>query len=127
MATLSGKRIAFLAADGFEQVELTGPWQAVEQAGGTPELLSLEPGKIQGFNHFDKGDTFAVDGTVADADASRYDGLVLPGGVHNPDQLRADRDAVAFVRRSSSSTSRSPRSATAPGRWSRPTSCAAAR
>jgi protease I len=97
MAKLDGKKIAFLVADGFEQVELTGPWDAIREAGAQVELLSLKPGKVQGFNHFDKGDAFPVDRTVADADASQYDGLVLPGGVHNPDQLRADQDAVAFV------------------------------
>ena len=95
---LQGKTIAFLATDGVEQVELTEPWKAVEAAGGTPELVSLEAGHIQGFNHLDKADTFPVDHAVADADASRYDGLVMPGGVANPDFLRADEDAVAFVR-----------------------------
>jgi protease I len=95
---LEGKTVAFLATDGVEQVELTEPWNAVQDAGGTPELVSLEAGNLQAFNHLDKGDTFAVDHTAADADASRYDGLVLPGGVANPDFLRADPDAVAFVR-----------------------------
>ena len=95
---LDGKTIAFLATDGVEQVELTKPWEAVREAGGTPELISLEDGEIQGFEHLDKGDTFAVDQKVADADAGRYDGLVLPGGVANPDFLRADDDATAFVR-----------------------------
>ena len=96
--SLDGKRVAFLATEGVEQVELTEPWSAVEQAGGTPELISLEPGTVQAFNHLDKGDTFAVDHTAADADARRYDALVLPGGVANPDFLRADPDAVGFVR-----------------------------
>jgi protease I len=96
---LDGKTIAFLVAnEGIEQVELTEPWKAVEQAGGTPELISIEPGQVQAFNHLDKADTFSVDHTAAEADASRYDGLVLPGGVANPDILRADEDAVAFVR-----------------------------
>jgi protease I len=96
---LDGKTIAFLVAnEGAEQVELTEPWKAVEQAGGTPELISLEPGQIQAFNHLDKGDTFSVDHTASDAHPSRYDALVLPGGVANPDFLRADEDAVAFVR-----------------------------
>jgi protease I len=96
---LDGKTIAFLAAnEGTEQVELTEPWKAVAQEGGTPELISIEPGQIQAFNHLDKGDTFQVDRTAADANPSRYDGLVLPGGVANPDFLRADQDAVAFVR-----------------------------
>ena len=95
---LQGKKIAFLAADGVEQVELTEPWKAVEQAGGEPELVSIEPGEIQGFNHLDQGDKFPVDKVVAQADATDYDGLVLPGGVANPDFLRGDENAVAFVR-----------------------------
>ena len=95
---LSGKRVAFLATDGVEQVELTEPWNAVESEGGRPELISLEDGQIQGFEHLDKADTFDVDHTVSDADASDYDGLVLPGGVANPDFLRMNEDAVAFVR-----------------------------
>jgi protease I len=99
MTDLSGKTIAFLVAtEGIEQVELTEPWAAVEQAGGTPKLLSLESGKVQAFNHLDKADTFTVDAVVADADPTSYDGLVLPGGVANPDALRTDDDAVAFVR-----------------------------
>jgi protease I len=95
---LQGKRIAFLAADGVEQVELTEPWKAVEQAGGRPELISIESGEIQAFNHLDHGETLPVDKVVADADASDYNGLVLPGGVANPDFLRTDEDAVGFVR-----------------------------
>jgi protease I len=96
---LNGKRIAFLVApEGTEQVELTEPWKAVEDAGGTPELISTDSGEIQAFNHLDKGDTFAVDHTVGDASASDYDGLVLPGGVANPDFLRTDEKAVGFVR-----------------------------
>jgi protease I len=95
---LKGKKIAFLAAEGVEQVELTEPWQAVEQAGGSPELISVEDGEVQAFNHLDKADTFPVDKTAKDADASDYDGLVLPGGVANPDFLRTDEDAVRFVR-----------------------------
>ena len=96
---LNGKRIAFLVAnEGVEQVELTEPWKAVESEGGKPELVSLESGKVQAFNHLDKGDTFEVDRAVSDAKADDYDGLVLPGGVANPDFLRADEDAVGFVR-----------------------------
>ena len=96
---LSGKTIAFLVAtEGIEQVELTEPWQAVEEAGGAPRLVSLEHGKVQAFNHLDKGDEFAVDDVVDDADVSSYDGLVLPGGVANPDQLRMNDKAVAFAR-----------------------------
>lgn len=94
---LKGKRIAFLATDGVEQVELTEPWKAVEQAGGTPELISQKSGTIQGFDHHDKGDTFPVDKAVQKADPTEYDGLVLPGGVINPDILRTDEAAMGFV------------------------------
>jgi protease I len=95
---LQGKRIAFLATDGVEQVELIEPWQAVEEAGGQPELVSLEDGEIQGFDHLDKGKTFHVDRMVAEAQPAEYDGLVLPGGLANPDRLRMDEKAVSFVR-----------------------------
>jgi protease I len=96
---LQGKRIAFVVApEGTEQVELTEPWKAVERAGGTPELISTEKGEIQAFNHLDKGDTFEVDRTVGEAAPDEYDGLVLPGGVANPDFLRTDDRAVAFIR-----------------------------
>jgi protease I len=96
---LQGKRIAFLVApEGTEQVELTEPWKAVEGEGASPELVSTEDGEIQAFNHLDKGDRFKVDSTVGDASASDYDGLVLPGGVANPDLLRTDANAVSFVR-----------------------------
>jgi protease I len=95
---LQGKKIAFLATDGVEQVEYTEPRKAVEQAGAEVHLVSLQPGEIQGFNHLDKGDRFPVDKAVADAREADYDGLVLPGGVANPDVLRSDQDAVRFVR-----------------------------
>ena len=95
---LQGRTIAFLATDGVEQVEYTEPRTAVEQAGATAHLVSLAPGQVQGFNHLDKGDTFPVDKVVAEASADDYDGLVLPGGVANPDVLRMDPDAVRFVR-----------------------------
>lgn len=98
MATLSGKTIAILATDGFEQVELTEPKQAVEQAGADTRILSLKPGAIQGMHHAEKGDTIQVDDLVADANVDDYDALILPGGVANPDALRMDQDAVAFVR-----------------------------
>jgi len=98
MGHLDGKRIAFLATDGVEQVELTEPLKAARDAGAETELISLQKGRFQGFNHLDKGDTFDADKAVGDADASDYDGLVLPGGVANPDFLRTDADAVAFVR-----------------------------
>ena len=98
MADLNGKRVAFLATDMVEQVELTEPWKAVEQAGGSPELVSLEEGEIQGFDHYDKADTFEVDCTVEDAAVDDYDALVIPGGVGNPDTMRDDENAVRFVR-----------------------------
>jgi deglycase len=97
--SLSGKKIAFLVAnEGVEQVELTEPWKAVEQAGGEPELIAPEPGQIQAFNHLDKGDKFDVDRTVDEVDESDYDALVLPGGVANPDILRTIDAAVSFTR-----------------------------
>ena len=95
---LNDRRVAFLAADGVEQIELTEPWKAVETEGGTPELISLESGEIQGFDQLDKDQTFAVDRAVAEASPDVYDGLVLPGGVANPDFLRTDEAAVRFVR-----------------------------
>jgi protease I len=96
---LSGKKIAFaVAPEGIEQVELTEPWKAVQDAGGTPQLVSTEKGSVQAFNHLDKADTFDVDATFAEANAEDYDGLVLPGGVANPDALRMDSDAVEFIK-----------------------------
>jgi protease I len=96
---LQGKKIAFLASnEGVEQVELTEPLQAVREAGGEAELLAPEAGELQAFNHLDKGDTFAVDRAVGEADADEYDGLVLPGGVANPDQLRTKPEALEFVK-----------------------------
>ena len=96
---LKGKTIAFLATDMVEQVELTEPWKAVESEGAIPELISLEDGEIQGFNHYDKADTFKVDHTVEEARADDYDALVVPGGVGNPDTMRMDENAVDLVRR----------------------------
>ncbi len=96
--SLEGKRIAFLATDGVEQSELEQPWHELQKAGATVELLSVHKGAIQAVRHMDKGDTFEVDRLVGDADASDYDGLVLPGGVANPDTLRANDKAVRFVR-----------------------------
>jgi protease I len=95
---LKGKKVAFVATDGVEQVELTEPWKAVESEGGEPELLSIETGQIQGFEHLDKADTFEVDKAVKDADPDDYAGLVVPGGVANGDFLRGDEDTVRFVR-----------------------------
>lgn len=97
-ANLQNKKIAFLATDGFEQVELTQPWDAVQQAGGKPVLVSLKSGKIQGMHHFDRGDKFSVDRTVDEVGSDEFDGLVLPGGLANPDTLRMDKHAVEFVR-----------------------------
>ncbi|KOX05493.1 type 1 glutamine amidotransferase domain-containing protein [Micromonospora profundi] len=97
-ATLQGKRIAFLATDGVEEVEYVQPREAVEKAGATAELVSLKPGSIQAFNHLDQSKTYDVDVTADKADAAGYDALVLPGGVANPDFLRTDPDAVRFVK-----------------------------
>ncbi|MEU4047417.1 type 1 glutamine amidotransferase domain-containing protein [Streptomyces antibioticus] len=92
-------RIAFLTApEGVEQVELTEPWQAALDAGHEPVLVSTEPGEVQAFDHLDKADTFPVDETAGEASVDSFGGLVLPGGVANPDLLRTDRDTVAFVK-----------------------------
>jgi protease I len=96
---LQGKKIAFLTAnEGVEQVELTEPLRAVREAGAEAELLAPETGEVQAFNHLDKADAFEVDRAVGEADPSDYDGLVLPGGVANPDQLRTKPEALEFVR-----------------------------
>jgi len=97
-ARLQGKHIAIIATDMVEQVELVEPRKALENAGAKTELLSIKPGKIQGFNHFDKADEHEVDKLVEEADASDYDALLIPGGVGNPDQLRADENVVQFAR-----------------------------
>ncbi|HZO77736.1 MAG TPA: type 1 glutamine amidotransferase domain-containing protein [Solirubrobacteraceae bacterium] len=95
---LNGKKIAILAADGVEEVEYTEPRKAVEQAGASAELISLEPGEIQAMNHdIEPASKLAVDKTVSDASPGDYDGLILPGGTVNPDKLRLDEDAVSFV------------------------------
>src|SRR4051812_3969718 len=96
---LEGKRIAFLVAnEGVEQVELTEPLKAVRDAGADVDLVAPQADEVQAFNHLDKGDTFTPDKAVGTADAADYDGLVLPGGVANPDQLRTDPEAVGFVK-----------------------------
>jgi protease I len=95
---LKGKTIAILATEGVEQVELTKPRKALDQAGATTELIAPKSGRIQAMKHIDKGDTFPVDRTIDQADPERYDGLMLPGGALNPDNLRQDRRAVEFVR-----------------------------
>jgi protease I len=97
--TLTNKRVAFLVAnEGIEQVELTEPWKAVTEAGATATLVAPEAGKAQAFNHLDKADTFDVDVTIDKADIDDFDLLVLPGGVANPDRLRTDKTAVAFIK-----------------------------
>jgi protease I len=97
--TLDGKKVAILVAtEGIEQVELTEPRKALEEAGATVQLLSTETGEAQAFNHLDKADTFPIDHAVGDVSAGDYDALMLPGGVANPDNLRTHEDAVAFVR-----------------------------
>ncbi len=95
---LEGKKIAFIATDGVEQVELEDPRQAIEDAGAETELISLEEGEIQAMNgEIEKGDTFEVDRVIGDADVDDYDGLVLPGGVANPDKLRTSDEVVKFL------------------------------
>jgi protease I len=95
---LDGKRVAFLATDGVEEVEYTEPRAAVEKAGAQVELISIKDGSIQAVNHMDKAGTYEVERKVTEADPAAYDALVLPGGVANPDFLRMDADAVRFVR-----------------------------
>ncbi|HLI54453.1 MAG TPA: type 1 glutamine amidotransferase domain-containing protein [Acidimicrobiales bacterium] len=96
---LKGARVAFLVAnEGIEQSELTEPWQAVAAVGGRPELIAPEAGEAQAFKHLDKADRFPVDRTTAEASPDEYDGVVLPGGVANPDRLRMDRAAIDLVR-----------------------------
>jgi protease I len=96
---LQGKRIAFLVAnEGVEQIELTRPWDAVREAGAETDLIAPEAGEVQAFNHLDRGDEFTADRSAAEVSADDYDGLVLPGGVANPDQLRTVPEAVRFTR-----------------------------
>jgi protease I len=95
---LGGMRVAVLATDGVEQIELDRPWQTLEEAGAEPELVSLEAGTITAYDHIDKAGTRRVDAVVSDADPDDYAALVLPGGVINGDFVRADSDAVAFVK-----------------------------
>ena len=97
---LAGKKVAFLVAnEGVEQVELTRPWDAVEAAGAEPVLVAPKAGTVQAFNHLDKGDTFDVGRTTDGIGPEEFDGVVLPGGVANPDQLRTDQNAVSFLKR----------------------------
>jgi protease I len=95
---LAGKRVAILVAEGFEQIEMTSPRQALESAGATTRIVSLKTGTVHGWNHYEKDRVFAVDLTVEEARADDFDALLLPGGVANPDQIRADDNAVAFIR-----------------------------
>jgi protease I len=95
---LKGKKVAILAADMFERVELEEPRRALEDAGADVEVVSIHDGEIRGFDHFDPANTVKVDRTVEEADASEFDALMIPGGVGNPDQLRGDENAVQFVR-----------------------------
>jgi protease I len=97
---LNGKKVAFLVAqEGVEEIELTEPWKAVEQAGGEPVLIAPESGEVQSFEHLDKSKTYPVDVTLADADPDDYAGVVLPGGVANPDQLRTESRAIEFLQK----------------------------
>jgi len=95
---LQGRKVAIVATDGVEQVELTEPLEAAKNAGAAVHLISVKPGKIQSFNHLDKGDTFSVDRTISEVKAADYDALILPGGVANPDALRLNNEVVQFVR-----------------------------
>jgi len=95
---LKGKHVAFLFTEGVETAELVKPLEAIREAGAEPELISLEPGEVQMWEHFDKGETIEAGKAVSDASPADYDALVLPGGVVNPDQLRMDEKAVGFVR-----------------------------
>lgn len=97
-ARLNGKMVAIIAADMVEQVELVEPRTALERAGATTHLISMKPGAIQGFNHFDKADKHNVDRTIDSVSASDYDALLIPGGVGNPDQMRTDERMVRFTR-----------------------------
>ncbi len=98
MGVLTGKSVAILATDGFEQVELTEPMKRVKDEGADVHVISLESGQIQGMNHDEKGDKFSVDKTVDEVSADDYNGLILPGGVLNPDTLRTNDKAVQLVR-----------------------------
>jgi len=95
---LKGKKVAIIAADMVERVELEEPRKALEQAGWTTEVLSIKPGEIDGFEHFDKAKKIKVDRLIEEADPSEYDALIVPGGVGNPDQLRGDENVVSFIR-----------------------------
>jgi deglycase len=112
---LSGKKVAILAADMFERVELEKPRKALEDAGATTEVVSIHDGEIMGFDHFDPANTVKVDKTVEEVSADDYDALLVPGGVGNPDQLRVDENAVAFVQ--GFHTSKKPMAVICHGPW----------
>ena len=95
---LDGKKVAILVADGFEQVEMTKPREALDQAGAETKIVSLKPGKIQGMHHANKGDKFDVDLTLDEARPDKFDALTIPGGVHNPDKMRTNQKALGFAR-----------------------------
>lgn len=95
---LNQKKVAILATDGVEQIELTQPKQALEEAGAQTQVIAPKNGSIQGWNHYDKGDQIPVDKTLEQANPDEYDALVLPGGALNPDQLRTNKQAVQFVK-----------------------------
>ena len=98
MSHLTGKRVAILATDGFEQSELLEPMRAMKEHDASVDVVSPEGGKVQGFEHFDKGEQVPVDVKLSDADAGKYDALVIPGGLFNPDALRHDADSIRFTR-----------------------------
>lgn len=112
---LAGKRVAILAADMFERVELEQPRKALDDAGATTEVISIHGGEIKGFDHFDPVDTVRVDKTVEEVSPDDYDALLIPGGVGNPDQLRGDENAVRFVREFAAS--RKPMAVICHGPW----------
>jgi protease I len=95
---LKGKKVAILVTDGFEQVEMTKPRQALDEAGAETRIVSVKPGKIQGMNHADKGDKFDVDITLDEARPQEFDALLIPGGLMNPDTLRSTPEALEFTR-----------------------------
>lgn len=95
---LDGKKVAILLTDGFEQIEMTEPREALKQAGATTHLIAPKGGEVKGWDMTDWGDTFSVDLPLDGADPSQYDALLLPGGVMNPDKLRTEPKAVQFVR-----------------------------
>ena len=113
--SLSGKTVAFLVDDGFEQSELLDPRRALDQAGAETQVVSPKDGRVKGWDETKWGEEVKVDVPLAKATVDDFDALVLPGGVMNPDKLRSNKAAVALVKHSSMPASRSPRSVTVPG------------